>query len=97
MPQYFNITNFSHLSSDPNKAFVWSEDEDGYEKCGFLYSSSIYGCLTQIESELNEDEFEINVDVGDKYGGSSLIKSLEDLSKAKLKYKAFLIDNKLKI
>lgn len=97
MTQYFNIMSWSHLDSDPYKAFVWSEDDDGYEKYGFLYSSSISGCLTQIEKELcpnedGDDSFEIDVHVGDKHGGSSLIKSLEELYDAKLKYTSFLMN-----
>lgn len=95
MSQYFTILSYSHLSSNPNEAFMWSEDDDGYEKYGFLHSSSVYGCLKQIESEIIEDEFEINIDVGDKYGGSCLIRNLEELSEAKLKYASFLADNKI--
>lgn len=93
MTQYFDIMSVSHLNSDPNKAFVWSEDDDGYEKYGFINNSSIFACLTQIESEIQEEEFEINVAVKPEDGGTFLIKSLEELASAKLKYKSFLIDN----
>lgn len=86
MPQYFTILTYSHLSSNPNEAFMWSEDDNGYEKYGFLYSSSVYGCLKQIEAEISEDEFEITVDIENKYGGSCVIKDLDELSAAKIKY-----------
>lgn len=98
MTQYFHIMPMSHIYSDPYKAFVWSEDDDGYEKYGFLYSSSIAGCLTQIENKLyKDDSFEINVDVGDKHGGSCLITNLEQLAIAKLKYTSFLNDTSKKL
>ena len=90
MPQYFSILSYSHLSSNPNEAFMWSEDDNGYEKYGFLHSSSVYSCLKQIEAEINEEEFEITVDVANKHGGSCVIKDLEELSDAKIKYAQYV-------
>ena len=28
MPQYFTILSYSHLSSNPNEAFMWDESDE---------------------------------------------------------------------
>lgn len=98
MTQIFSIMNRSHLDSNPDEAFVWSEEDtdSGYEKYGFLYRASILDCLIEIEEYLcvdedGDDTFNISIDVGDKYGGNSVITSLEELSAAKLRYSQFAL------
>lgn len=95
MTQLFTILISVH-SQDPDQKFFWcEEDENGYEKYGFIHCESISTCLKQIEKEIDEAEndFEITIDVSDKYGGKSTIHTLNELSFAKIRYTSFSPSN----
>lgn len=86
MTQYFTVINLTK-PSEPNPKFMWSEEENGDEKYGFLYANSILSCLEQIEKEIYEDNFEIYMNVGET-NGAYLIKNFDELEIAKIKYSA---------
>lgn len=92
MTQYFKIFDTGNATNgDAYKKFAWYEDDNGYEKYGYLFSAHVSGCLHQIKEyiDLSENDFEIDIDVPENSGGSCMIVSLEELEQAKIKYMPF--------
>lgn len=93
MTQYFNIFSSRKANNDdPYKQFTWYEDDNGYEKYGYLYSASVSGCLVQMKEYIDteENDFEITINASDEQGGSCVITNNQELEAAKLKYKQII-------
>lgn len=89
MTQHFNIFDCGKATAgDPYKKFAWYEDDEGYEKYGYLFSASVSGCLHQIKEyiDFSENDFEIHINLSDKFGGDCVVKTLKELESARLKY-----------